>query len=200
MNKEEILKKIEELQNKYNNFEIENCDRISCNKNCYDCKINMDKGQLYGEILKLKEELELKNKDEQIEEWKNKYFYLQADLENIRKRDIKQVEYLKKYEGENIFKDLLEIFDNLDYSVNDDIDILNTHKALLKIFNKYEVELIYDDERPVFFNSEYDEAIASVKTDDPKLDNSIHKIYKKGFFFKDKILRFEKVIVNKYEA
>ena len=200
MNKEELLKKLEELENKYNNFEIENCDRISCNENCHDCKINIDKGQLYGEILKLKEELELKNKDEQIEEWKNKYFYLQADLENIRKRDIKQVEYLKKYEGENIFKDLLEIFDNLDYSVNDDIDILNTYKALLKILNKYEVELIYDDERPIFFNSEYDEAIASVKTDDPKLDNSIHKIYKKGFFFKDKILRFEKVIVNKYEA
>lgn len=150
--------------------------------------------------LKLYTQADLERKDEQIEEWKNKYFYLQADLENIRKRDIKQVEYLKKYEGENIFKDLLEIFDNLDYSVNDDIDILNTHKALLKILNKYEVELIYDDERPVFFNSEYDEAIASVKIDDPKLDNSIHKIYKKGFFFKDKILRFEKVIVNKYEA
>ncbi len=200
MNKEELLKKLEELENKYNNFEIENCDRISCNENCYDCKINIDKGQLYGEILKLKEELELKNKDEQIEEWKNKYIYLQADLENIKKRYNKQLEDKSKYEGENIFKDLLEIFDNLDYSKMDDIDILNTYNSLLKLLSKYEVKLIYDNERPAFFNSEYDEAITSVKTDDPILNNSIYKIYKKGFFFKDKILRFEKVIVNKYEA
>lgn len=150
--------------------------------------------------LKLYTQADLKNKDEQIEEWKNKYLYLQADLENIKKRYNKQLEDKSKYEGENIFKDLLEIFDNLDYSKMDDIDILNTYNSLLKLLGKYEVKLIYEDERPVFFNSEYDEAITSVKTDDPKLDNSIYKIYKKGFFFKDKILRFEKVIVNKYEA
>jgi len=152
--------------------------------------------------LKLYTQADLKKKDDEIENWKNKYLYLQADLENIKKRYNKQLEDKSKYEGENIFKDLLEIFDNLDYSKMDDIDILNTYNSLLKLLGKYEVKLIYEDEdeRPVFFNSEYDEAITSVKTDDPKLDNSIYKIYKKGFFFKDKILRFEKVIVNKYEA
>lgn len=139
-------------------------------------------------------------KDEEIQELKNKYLYLQADLENVRRRYNKQIEDIRKYEGEDIFKDFLDIFDNLDFSVNDDIDILNTYNSLLKIFNKYDVRLIYndEDERPVFFNPEYDEAISSVKTDDPKLDNSINKVYKKGFFFKDKVLRFEKVIVNKY--
>lgn len=135
----------------------------------------------------------------ELEEWKNKYLYLQADLENIKKRYSIQIDNITKYEGENIFKDLLEIFDNLDYSINDDIDILNTYNSLLKLFKKYGVELIYKDERPIFFNQEYDEAIASVNTDDPTLDNSINKVYQKGFFFKDKILRFEKVIVNKYK-
>ena len=71
---------------------------------------------------------------------------------------------------------------------------------MTKLLNKYGVYLIYEeDKRPIYFNSEYDEAISSVKTDDIKLDNSINKVYKKGFKFKDKILRFEKVIVNKYE-
>ena len=69
----------------------------------------------------------------------------------------------------------------------------------MKILEKYGVELIYKGERPVFFNSEYDEAITSVITNDPKLDNSINNVYKKGYKFKDKILRYEKVIVNKYE-
>lgn len=170
---------------------------VTVNKSLKDI---LDKAGPLNQNIEIKSLQEDNHENQEIDEWKNKYLYLQADLENIKKRYNKQLEDKSKYEGENIFKDLLEIFDNLDYSVNDDIDILNTHKALLKILNKYEVELIYDDERPVFFNSEYDEAIASVKTDDPKLDNSIHKIYKKGFFFKDKILRFEKVIVNKYEA
>jgi len=142
---------------------------------------------------------DLEKNIKELEEWKNKYLYLQADLENIKKRYNIQIDNITKYEGENIFKDLLEVFDNLDYSVNDDIDILNTYNSLLKLFKKYGVELIYKDERPIFFNQEYDEAIASVNTDDPALDNSINKIYKRGFFFKDKILRFEKVMVNKYK-
>lgn len=145
-----------------------------------------------------KENLEnLEKKNKEIEELKNKYLYLQADLENVKRRYNKQIEDIRKYEGENIFKDLLEIFDNLEYSLNDDIDILNTYNKLEKILNKYDVKLIYED-RPIYFNPEYDEAITSVPTNDPKLDNSINKVYKRGFFYKDKILRYEKVIVNKY--
>jgi len=145
-----------------------------------------------------KENLEnSEKKNKEIEELKNKYLYLQADLENVKRRYNKQIEDIRKYEGESIFKDLLEIFDNLEFSQNDDIDILNTYNKLEKILNKYDVKLIYED-RPIYFNPEYDEAITSVPTDDPKLDNSINKVYKKGFFFKDKILRYEKVIVNKY--
>jgi len=150
-------------------------------------------------IMKTEETLVSSNEnDEELKDLKNKYLYLQADLENVKRRYNTQIADIKKYEGENIFKDLLEIFDNLDYSANDDIDILNTYNLLLKLFDKYDIRLIYKDERPVFFNSEYDEAVISVETDDPNLDNSINKVYKKGFFFKDKVLRFEKVIVNKY--
>lgn len=224
----ELKTKISNLEQEYNKIQKDNCHNISCydlscDRDCENCEINMTLGQLYGELLEAKEELKTKynidydklnkesnkkiiqqeniNKDnELVEERKNKYLYLQADLDNIKKRYNKQLEDLKKYEGENIFKDLLEVFDNLDYSQMDDIDILNTYNTLLKIFNKYGIKLIYEDERPVFFNSEYDEAITSVPTNDPNLDNSINKVYKRGFFFKDKVLRFEKVIVNKYEA
>ncbi|MBR6908158.1 nucleotide exchange factor GrpE, partial [bacterium] len=60
------------------------------------------------------------------------------------------------------------------------------------------VHLIYD-ERPVYFNDKYDEAILSKDCDDKNLDNSIDTVYQKGYIFKDKILRYEKVIVNKYK-
>ena len=136
--------------------------------------------------------------DEVINEWKNKYLYLQADLENIKRRYNKQIEDIIKYEGENIFKDILPILDNLEYSQNDDIDILNNYNALLKLLDKYGVKPIYK-ERPIYFNSEYDEAVTSIETNDPNLDNTINKVYQTGYFYKDKILRFEKVIVNKYK-
>lgn len=208
MTKKEILNKIKELEKEYDDIEKENCHNGSCDGDCSNCGINMDRGEIYGQILNLKEELknkdksntqiELENKEKELEEQKSKYLYLQADLENIRKRYNKQIEDMRKYEGENIFKDLLEIFDNLEYSYNDDIDILNTYNKLMKVLNKYDVRLIYEDERPVFFNPEYDEAITSIPTNDSKLDNSIHEVYQKGFFYKDKVLRYEKVIINKY--
>ena len=62
---------------------------------------------------------------------------------------------------------------------------------------KYDVKPIYE-ERPIYFNSEYDEAILSNNIDDIELDNTIKDIVEKGYMYKDKVLRYEKVIVNKY--
>lgn len=150
--------------------------------------------------LKLYTQADLDKKDKEIENLKNKYLYLQADLENIKKQYNKRISDINKYEGENIFEDLIEIFDDLEFSKDDDIDILNCYNKITKLLNKYGVYLIYkDNERPIFYNPETDEAITSVSCNDKNLDNSIYKVYKKGFYYKDKILRFEKVIVNKYE-
>ena len=200
MNKEELWNKCKELEDKYYSI----CDNCGPGNGCDDCRYcdkGDEKGKIYKELSSIKRELKDKynldydgfkklsnvlKKDDIYNDWKesqknNLKLYTQADL---KKKD-EEIENLKnKYL----------------YLQADQNSLLNTYNSLLKLLGKYEVKLIYEDERPVFFNSEYDEAITSVKTDDPKLDNSIHKIYKKGFFFKDKILRFEKVIVNKYEA
>lgn len=230
MDRKELFKKTIEAEKEYNRLynHCDKCHG-NFNDDCRDCKdfnkredartlfesykkdlkdkynIDYDKIQELSKVLKEDElysnfEISIKKKDEEINGWKNRYLYLQADLQNINKQyNIKLLE-ITKYEGESIFKDLIEIFDNLEFSKDDDIDILNCYNSLLRIFNKYGVELIYkEDERPIYFNPEYDEAISSIKTDDKTLDNSINKVYKKGFKFKDKILRFEKVIINKYE-
>ena len=185
----------DELKNKYN-LNYDKCKELSKvlkKDDLYtDWEESINKRNIFKE--------DLDKKDEEIKDLKNKYLYLQADVENIKKQYNNKISNITKYEGENIFIDLLEIFDELEFSKCDDIDILNCYNKMTKLLNKYGVYLIYEeDKRPIYFNSEYDEAISSVKTDDIKLDNSINKVYKKGFKFKDKILRFEKVIVNKYE-
>lgn len=141
---------------------------------------------------------DLEEKDKDIEELKNKYLYLQADLENVKRRYNKQIEDLKKYEGESIFIKLIQILDTMEYSIGDCIDCLNNYNILINLLNDFGVHQIYEDERPIFFNSDYDEAVTSVETNDPSLDNSINKVYQKGYFYKDKVLRYEKVIINKY--
>ena len=141
---------------------------------------------------------DLEEKDKEIEELKNKYLYLQADLENVKRRYNKQIEDLMKYEGESIFIKLIQVLDTMEYSIGDCIDCLNNYNVLINLLNNFGVHQIYEDKRPIFFNSDYDEAVTSVETNDPNLDNSINKVYQKGYFYKDKILRFEKVIVNKY--
>jgi molecular chaperone GrpE (heat shock protein) len=69
---------------------------------------------------------------------------------------------------------------------------------MLKLLKMFDVQPIYE-ERPAYFNDEYDEAVLSKDCNDPTLDNSIESVYKQGWRFKDKILRYEQVVINKYK-
>ena len=140
------------------------------------------------------------DKDEEIQNLKNKYLYLQADLENIKKRYNKQISDLIKYEGENIFKEIIEFIDFIQLQIDnyqDDQRLLDIKNRMLSLLNMFEVKPIYE-ERPMYFNDQYDEAILSKECNDKTLDNSIESVYKSGWLFKDKILRYEQVVVNKY--
>ena len=47
-------------------------------------------------------------------DWHEKYLYLAADIQNLRKRHSKQISDLTLYANENICKDLLPIIDTLE--------------------------------------------------------------------------------------
>ena len=139
--------------------------------------------------------------DEQINEWKNKYLYLQADLENIKKRYNKQILELQKYEGENIFKEIITFVDFLQLQIDnhsEDSRLSEMKSKMLSLLKMFDVHPIYE-ERPMYFNDQYDEAILSKDCNDKTLDNSIESVYKQGWVYKDKVLRYEQVVVNKYK-
>lgn len=157
------------------------------------------------DIEKIKEENEnLKSKQFELEyklsESEKKYLYLLADLENIKRKYNKQIDDLRKYEGENILRDLLGIYDSLTVAMNnsDDNGYKFIRNNLFELLRKYDVNPIYN-ERPAYFNDKYDEAILSKDCDDPQLDNSINCVHQEGFLFNDKILRYEQVVVNKFK-
>jgi len=189
---------------------IKHCQEKSCDNNACSLEYKqlanwlIEFKELSNNTDKLKiENEELKNK---LNESEKKYIYLQADLDNIRKRHLKTLQDKEKYEGESVILDILTILDNIEWAKNSkksDVFFTNflksIEKNILDILNKYEVKPIYEDIRPVLFNNKYDDAISQVPVKDKTLDNSIYNVMKKGYFFKDKILRYESVIINKYQ-
>jgi len=148
----------------------------------------------------INENVEINDKSEEIQELKNKYLYLQADLENIKRRYNKQISDLRKYEGENIFKEMINFVDFLQLQIDNnsrDSRLTEMKSKMLSLLKMFDVHPIYE-ERPIYFNDQYDEAILSNDCNDKTLDNSIASVYKQGWMFKDKILRYEQVVVNKY--
>lgn len=136
-----------------------------------------------------------------LKDWETKYMYLLADLDNTKKRYNKIIEGLSKYDGQNIFIDLLDIVDYIEmsqqYTDNNNYDFI--YKSLQNIFQKNKIELAYKNNRPVFFDEKYDDAIYTVETNDKNLDNTINQVLKKGYLYKDKVLRYEQVSINKYK-
>ena len=171
---------------------------VTVNKSLKDI---LDKAGPLNQNIEIKSLQEDNHESQEIDEWKNKYLYLQADLENIKKRYNKQISDLRKYEGENIFKELIEFIDFIELQINNTKEnqrLLEIKSKILSLLNIFDVHPIYK-ERPMYFNEQYDEAILSKDCNDKTLDNSIESIYKQGWMFKDKVLRYEQVVVNKYK-
>lgn len=143
---------------------------------------------------------ELEDTQRKLEESESKYKYLLADLQNTKRRYLNIIENNSKYEGEAILKDIIAILDIIEKikQYNSEIqDIEYIEKELINILNKNNVVEIYE-ERPMYFNDEFDEAISFIPTNESELDNMIKDVFHKGYKFKDKILRYEQVVVYKY--
>lgn len=134
-------------------------------------------------------------------DWHEKYLYLAADMQNLRKRHSKQISDLTSYANENICKDLLTIVDTLElelkHNYNERFELL--YNSILSILNKYGTTQIYaDKKRPMVFHGDTDNAVTALPTNDSIADNTIVDVIKKGYMYKDKVLRYEDVIIYKY--
>lgn len=137
--------------------------------------------------------------NKEVETWKTKYTYLLADLENVKKRNAVTIDKLQRWGNEDIILDLLEVIDDMERSIKFESDSVTYgfYSKLINILSKNKVKPIYEN-RPVFFNGEYDNAVVQVPTNDNSLDNTIVEVSKKGYEYNGKIIRYEDVIVNKY--
>lgn len=163
-------------------------------------KKKITKSKLSGDKKKI-QELKI-----QISELEDKKLRLKAEFENFRKRRDKDMLRMLEYEGEEIFKDLLPIVDDLERVVGavnsenkeDDIIINNGIKLIItkidKYFEKWQVQSFGKPGDTL--DIDLHDAMM-VKTEKGKKDNEILEVFEKGYKYKEHVLRHAKVIVNK---
>lgn len=139
-------------------------------------------------------------------DWHEKYLYLAAEMGNMKRRYQKNLSDAIEYGKSDLLLDVVNALDNIivNYRNTDNEDerirmekIINEFYTMLK---KYQVEPLYSlSKRDMYFNENTDNALSAIPIDDKLLDNSIADIMKKGYKYKDKILRYEDVIIYKFE-
>lgn len=139
----------------------------------------------------------------ELQDVNNKYLRLYAEFENYKKRVAKDKEELIKYGYESLLYDLLPVADNLEMALQHAADEVSsglvqgvelTLKEMRKAFEKYGLTPIETEGKP--FDPAVHHAMTHLERDDVE-ENTVVEEYRKGYMFKDKVLRASLVAVSK---
>lgn len=136
----------------------------------------------------------------EVEESKDKYLRALADMENYKKRALKERSELLKYQGERMVLDLLEVLDNMELALshsNADPAKLKAgleliHKGFVDVLGRWEIRAVSALGKE--FDPVQHQALSKITVDDAKPGTVINE-FKKAYFYKDKLLRPADVVV-----
>ncbi|WPU65210.1 nucleotide exchange factor GrpE [Peredibacter starrii] len=143
-------------------------------------------------------------KKEEID-FKAKYYYVAAEMENYRKRMEREKENLLKYGNERVMSDLIQVIDNFDRMIDmlrpdEDQKIKNmvtgldmVRKQFIETLSKHgltPVESVGKD-----FDPNFHEALAQEYAEGKK-PNEVIKEFQKGYSLNGRLVRPAKVVVS----
>ncbi|MCO4792906.1 MAG: nucleotide exchange factor GrpE [Bacteriovoracaceae bacterium] len=167
-------------------------------------EIKAEAEDLKEEIKELKEDLEAPVKEQ--EDFKSKYFYLAAEMDNMKKRFDREKQNLLKFGNEKVLSDLIEVVDNLDRTLealNSETDekvknILTgvdmVRKQFLDVLKSSGLEIVESVGKS--FDPNFHEAMAQQPAEG-KEDDEIIMEFQRGYVLNGRLLRAAKVIVVK---
>ena len=153
---------------------------------------------------KNKVEDQLENLEEELKSFKDKYFRALAEMENFKKRMSEDLKRERKYAGMSLADKLIDSLEVFDQALNMQTEDKNLQNFL------YGFKMIKD----MMFNALKDEGVMIIESKvgddfDPNIheamdkefnpefeENKIIKIVKKGYKYKDRVLRPTMVIIN----
>ena len=150
------------------------------------------------EIEKLKEDLE--KQENETQEYISLSQRLQADFENFKKLTEKQNSDLIKFANENIIKEFLDCYEDFGRALSVENDE-NLREGIELTYNKFKDILTKEgvEEIPAKgekFDLNKHEALMVQESDDVENGYIIEELMK-GYMYKDKVLKYSKVIVCK---
>jgi len=149
------------------------------------------------------EDISKANKEEV--DYKSKYFYVAAEMDNYRKRVEREKENLVKYGNEKVMSDLLDVADNFDRTIgmlkgDQDQKVKNlvigldmVQKQFLDTMGKHGLSLI--EALGKEFDPNFHEAVAQEYAEGTK-PNEVIKEFQKGYSLNGRVIRASKVVVS----
>lgn len=142
----------------------------------------------------------LKKYMEEAEEYKNKWLYTYAEFENYRKRVKAEIEDVVFNTMSSFLKDFLNVIDLLESAIScasgeiaEGLKLI--HKSAVSTLEKNGVVEI--DIKP---GDDFDwQVCEAISTEEGEEENKVIKVLRKGYKFRDKVLRPVLVVVSKRE-
>lgn len=142
-------------------------------------------------------------KKEEVD-FKAKYFYIAAEMDNYRKRMEREKENLLKYGNERVLSDLLQVVDNFERTIDmlkpdQDPKMKNVVVGLDMVKKQFIDALSKHGLQPVEalgkeFDPNFHEAVAQEEAEGKKA-NEVVKEFQKGYTLNGRLVRAAKVVV-----
>lgn len=142
----------------------------------------------------------------ETEDFKDKYYYVIAEMQNMQKRFDREKTNLLKFGSENILKDLLEVVDNFERTMgfisnSEDQNIKNIaigiemiQKQLLETLEKHGLKQV--KALGEVFDPNFHEAMGTEEVEGAK-DEEIVKVHQNGYSLNERLVRPAKVVIAK---
>lgn len=152
----------------------------------------------------LSEDNELSELKQQADDHWDKVLRLQAELENLRKRTLKDIESASRGSIERVFQEILPIMDSFELGMK--VDTSNkegietfiegqtaTYKQFQSVLDKFLIETINPENMK--FDAELHEVMTIQESDEVE-SGYIIEVIQKGYRLKNRLLRPARVIVS----
>ncbi len=158
------------------------------------------------EVSESSNENEVNEEVASLMEFKEKFYYLAAEMENLKRRHERDMQSQIKYGNEKVLKGLLDVVDNLERTLvaisNDEdekvknifVGVDMVKNQFLEVLKQNGLEQVETDGK--IFDPNFHEAMAQQPAEG-KEDQEIVQVYQQGYTLNGRLLRAAKVVVAK---
>jgi molecular chaperone GrpE len=147
---------------------------------------------------------ELAEAKKKYDELNDKYVRLFSDFDNFRRRNAQEKLTLIENAGSDIAKEMLAVLDDFDRAIETnetatDIDGVKEgfkliHHKLFKTLEGKGVKAM--NSKGTAFDTDLHEAITHMPAPSEDMKGKVVEVAEKGYYFRDKVLRFAKVVIG----